>query len=971
MDLQGSTSERSVRSIPLGGKFLLLLVILIAAGWLFFPARSVVGQHMVHRDHFQDSPPSDKSLALAPTNIDLEIQKSHSGDFVIGSSAVYVIAVTNVGTDTVSGPVTVTDNLPIGLTPMQVDGAGWSTCAFNGQLLTCVYSNSLGILPSGGLPPIILTTQVGQAAAPSVSNIATLVNISDTNSANNSFLDEATVVSADLAVSKSLTPTIITEGSTVTFTIGLVNHGPSNTTGVVLTDTLASGLTFSSSNASKGTYTASSGAWNVGDLALNEGITLTISAVVNPNTRGTEIVDAIDGVVSSLFDYNLSNNTASVTVRVQTTRVIGQVLDLGTNQPILSATLVLTDSLNHVYSTTSAASGWFTFTDSITIPIATGAAELTASKVNYASADASPNILAGVDNRQDMQLGTSNLLVSMVDGKTTVLPGEIFTYTLAISNTGSIPAAQVIITDVLPTYLTYITDTLDISPTIPVAKNYVWRLPNELQPNQRISFRIRVQVAQALPSQTTSIKNSVRVRTSSPELNQSNNLVEDTNTSAGTANVGITISVSPSQVRTAQNATYTIRVTNTGTSPVTDATVTDTFSNFLDLVSSNTSKGKATTNNTTRRVTVEIGILNNNETVTITVVGKVNNSATTNTTVTNAATVTYKFAGQTQTRTSTNTSFQLIVSSTLPGTGGMELPASSVAQQNVERPRSGARIYPLALTGASILGILGVSALLFAIKLRRRPDEWGAWYFKMGILFTTTAVLFGLAAWGFWKLEGSSGESSILASSRIDSINKVPRFTYTEEPIIMPAWATNEPAVLPDFPIPTPTYEIPPDPDRAEPDISPINRILVPAIGLDTVVKYVPYDGLTWLIAGLHQEVAWMGDTSWPGLGGNTALAGHVTLRTGGDGPFRHLELLTAGDEITIATEENIYLYRVQETRVVAETDLSILEIPGDNLLTLITCTDWNGATGFYQKRLVVFAELAETTPINATAFHN
>jgi len=36
---------------------------------------------------------------------------------------------------------------------------------------------------------------------------------------------------------------------------------------------------------------------------------------------------------------------------------------------------------------------------------------------------------------------------------------------------------------------------------------------------------------------------------------------------------------------------------------------------------------------------------------------------------------------------------------------------------------------------------------------------------------------------------------------------------------------------------------------------------------MDTVVKYVPYDGLTWLIAGLQQEIAWMGDTSWPGLG--------------------------------------------------------------------------------------------------------
>jgi sortase A len=145
----------------------------------------------------------------------------------------------------------------------------------------------------------------------------------------------------------------------------------------------------------------------------------------------------------------------------------------------------------------------------------------------------------------------------------------------------------------------------------------------------------------------------------------------------------------------------------------------------------------------------------------------------------------------------------------------------------------------------------------------------------------------------------------------------------------------------------------------------------VPAIGLDTVVKYVPFDGLTWMIAGLHQEVAWMGDTSWPGLGGNTALAGHITLRTGGDGPFRHLDLLAAGDEITLATDQNIYLYRVVESRVVDETDLSILQSSGGSRLTLITCSDWNGTTGFYMRRLAVSAELVETTPIKAAALLN
>lgn len=966
MELQGSTPGEPERRVSAGGLFLILLIILIAAGWMFLPAYSVAGKNIPQNGQDSESTPAAKALqVLAPNNADLAIEKSHSGDLVIGSDAVFLISVTNVGTATVTGTITVNDNLPAGLTPLQAAGSGWFPCEFANQLLTCVYSNSLGVIPSGGLPPIVIAAEVGEAAAPSVTNIASLTNANDSNAANNTSIDDATVVSADLAASKTVNPASTTEGSTITFTISLVNHGPSDAGGVVLTDTLATGLTFSSSTATKGAYSPANGAWSVGNLAVGESVTLTIAATVNANTRGTDIVDATNGLTSSLFDYDVTNNTASATVRVRTTRVIGQALDLGTNAPIISATLVLTDSLSRVYTTTSVASGWFTFTDTTSNPIASGVAELVAAKSGYATADASPNIVAGVDNRQDMQLGTTNLAVTLVDGKTTVLPGDIFTYTITFSNTGSIPAEGVVISDVLPTTLRYITDTLGISLTKPIAGHYVWKLTDALDPNERISFKLRLQVAYELPSATATIKNSVRVRTSSPELVQTNNLAEDTNTATGTSNVGITISVSPSQVRTNQNATYTIRVTNSGTAPVTDVTVMDTFSSFLDLVSSTSTRGNATTNKTTRRVTVEIDVLDNNETVTITVIGKVNTNASTNTTVTNAATVTYKFGGQTFTRTSTNTSFQLNVSSTLPGTGGVE-PLFSQSRLQAESDQSGIPIYLLALGSALILGLIGISALAYAFRQRRNPSEWTSWLMKMGVMFASTAILFGLAAWGFWSLAEPAQRANLLAAEHPQEIDKNPVFTYTEEPIIMPAWGVNEPEALPDFPIPTPTFQ--PPAEGKGPDISAINRILVPAIGLDTVVKYVPYDGLTWLIAGLHQEVAWMGDTSWPGLGGNTALAGHVTLRTGGDGPFRHLDLLAPGDEVTISTEENIYKYRVQETRVVEETDLTILQNSGDDRLTLITCTDWNGSTGFYQRRLVVFANLVETTPTNETA---
>jgi LPXTG-site transpeptidase (sortase) family protein len=222
-----------------------------------------------------------------------------------------------------------------------------------------------------------------------------------------------------------------------------------------------------------------------------------------------------------------------------------------------------------------------------------------------------------------------------------------------------------------------------------------------------------------------------------------------------------------------------------------------------------------------------------------------------------------------------------------------------------------------------------------------------------------------MAAWGLDAYaDRRSGDQSSLQSGEAISIEKNrPTPIHTPETLIWPGGTLNIPGSeldqLPDFPIPTPTVSADAPQDSPNgPDTSPVNRIIIPALALDTVVKYVPYDGLTWLIAGLQQEVAWLGDSSWPGLGGNTALAAHVTLRTGRDGPFRYLSDLRYGDAVFVETDQKSYEYMVRDMTVVEPTDLSILGQSSETQLTLITCTDWDSSTGFYTKRYVVVADL-------------
>jgi sortase A len=174
---------------------------------------------------------------------------------------------------------------------------------------------------------------------------------------------------------------------------------------------------------------------------------------------------------------------------------------------------------------------------------------------------------------------------------------------------------------------------------------------------------------------------------------------------------------------------------------------------------------------------------------------------------------------------------------------------------------------------------------------------------------------------------------------------------------------TATPLNLPHFDIPTPTAMPATGPDGGAPDSSAVTRLVIPKMGLDTVVEYVPFNGSTWLISGLHQEIAWMGDTSWPGLGGNTGLAGHVDLVTGAKGPFWNLKDLKTGDQITLYTEKNIYTYQVREQTVVEDYDLSVIQPTDKPQLTLITCTTWDPDLRMYIKRLVVYADLANVHP--------
>ncbi len=416
-------------------------------------------------------------------------------------------------------------------------------------------------------------------------------------------------------------------------------------------------------------------------------------------------------------------------------------------------------------------------------------------------------------------------------------------------------------------------------------------------------------------------------------------------------------SVSPSQASVGQLFNFSIKITNNGLAPATSAVLTDTLPSVVTITGASTTKGSYSINTSSNTITFTIGQINPDTSVTVSFLAQVNSTAVSNANYTNSATLTYTAGSTSQSKTSNSVTYRTLGSGSLPGTG--------LAGIDSDDGMPGIVVAGLGLT--ILLGLLGAAALVASRLSQVKQSTWGGWLTRTGLILVTAALVFGLVGWGLTL--PSRSQNRQLAG---DATN-TPRIAaqYQEEGPEYPQFLslTPTPASLPDFPIPNPTVQV--GEGEENPDSSPVEHLLIPALGLDTVVKYVPFDGFTWKIAGLKQEIAWLGDTSWPGLGKNTGLAGHVTLNDGSNGPFRYLQDLRAGDVVTLYTQENIYTYKVRESIVVNDDEFSVLKPTDDSQLTLITCTNWDKDLKIYLDRLVVYADLDEVQPIKTTKLGN
>jgi LPXTG-site transpeptidase (sortase) family protein len=124
------------------------------------------------------------------------------------------------------------------------------------------------------------------------------------------------------------------------------------------------------------------------------------------------------------------------------------------------------------------------------------------------------------------------------------------------------------------------------------------------------------------------------------------------------------------------------------------------------------------------------------------------------------------------------------------------------------------------------------------------------------------------------------------------------------------------------------------------------NRLIMPTALSDQQV----YDGD---VTALRNGVWHRPNSSSPDKGGNTVMAAHRFTYSNPRGAFYNLDKLRVGDDIGVVWDDQIYHYRVSETKVVGPNEVSIEAPTTEPQLTLYTCTPLT----LPKDRLVVIAK--------------
>ncbi len=301
---------------------------------------------------------------------------------------------------------------------------------------------------------------------------------------NNSINTAAT--STTLAITKSA-PSSICPNSSISYTITVTNNGPSDATGITVTDILPNNITFRSGTGTGWRFTTNGQTIT----ATNESIaaatssTLTITGQVAAKATGTLNNQATVASRSPVFGP-ISSATVTTTINSASLSIsqgapsavcpgstFEYLIDVDNAGPCAVNGITVTDVLpNGVSFLSASAFGWIVSVSGqaltlinpsilantslnfiIRVQVSSNAS---GTLTNVVTLQSKSPILGPIQSNITHVAVNSTALSITKTGPATVTAGSNLTYTIAVKNNGSCPATGITVTDLLPNGLTFV-----------------------------------------------------------------------------------------------------------------------------------------------------------------------------------------------------------------------------------------------------------------------------------------------------------------------------------------------------------------------------------------------------------------------------------------------------------------------------------------------------------------------------------
>ena len=584
---------------------------------------------------------TSSTSANVVTSANLGVTKSGPQSVNAGATAAYTIVVANAGPSDATA-VTLTDALPAGTTfasSQQTNGpmfACTTPVAGSGGTLSC----TIATLAAGASATFGLTLNVLPNSTGSITNTANVASMTaDATPGNNAGSVTSTVTqSSDVAVTKT-GPANVDGGTDITWTIAVVNNGPSNATGITLTDALPTGTTFVSLAQAGPAFMCTTPAVGANGTVSCSIPTLAPASTTTFTLRANVALDApspvanVATVASASTDPTPGNNSATASTAVVRADVsivksgptgvapgqnLTYQLTVANAGPSAATTVTMTDVLPAgitfkslaqdtgpaftcttpavdangtvtctIASLASGASATFTLVAG-TQPGASGTVSNTATVAATTPDPSAPNNTSTVV----VPFGPSADIVVTKTGPASANAGGTASYAITVVNNGPSTAASVSLADALPAQTTFVSFAQGSGPAFTCATppaggtGTVTCTIASLAPGTPATFTLVLNVANGA---TGTIANTATASAMTGDPNTANNSATATTAVGTIADVSIAKTGSAA-VTAGQTATYTIVVSNAGPAAATGVTMTDTLpadTTFASLTQTN------------------------------------------------------------------------------------------------------------------------------------------------------------------------------------------------------------------------------------------------------------------------------------------------------------------------------------------------------------------------------------------------